>query len=459
MNTDKAYIFGLIIGGGIWGNAEDVFRIHLPYNKWGSYQENPARAGQISGDILKTVGQTFRAVYGISVQYEATNSGNWTILCDGDMTALKADLLSYGIECEGELRQNTSISLLVADLVDDNLKRRFIAGLVDTIGSMAVSQRRFSDEIQIMSFEIKGFNFSFVCDLCRMLHSVNCYPDQILWNHPNLNASSNPYYSDWDKGNKLRIQLDQYANFGAFAFRAKAQSSQENRRLQNQAHPGKSCPDQTVRISKKCVHSSENDSRLPENIRGGHYIHYRHICAVLGCEHAPYGALQSLFSHLGRQITPFPILLKDTLSEVERIVDETFLYSNRQYQTLNVSVSGLLSEYKSSKSAYLYGTTNGYPLAEVLQAVAYVIADDSELFGNRPRGGYEVLVERHIALNPSLVIEIRKPDLLTPLVIVGNGRGAMVGADNPTVYSRLINVSPDNEYKLCVRPITEEDLQ
>ena len=34
MNTDKAYLFGLIIGGGIWGNAEDVFRIRLPYRQW-----------------------------------------------------------------------------------------------------------------------------------------------------------------------------------------------------------------------------------------------------------------------------------------------------------------------------------------------------------------------------------------------------------------------------------------
>lgn len=31
MNTDKAYILGLIIGGGIFGDAEDVFRIRLPY--------------------------------------------------------------------------------------------------------------------------------------------------------------------------------------------------------------------------------------------------------------------------------------------------------------------------------------------------------------------------------------------------------------------------------------------
>lgn len=31
MDTDKAYLLGLIIGGGVFGNAEDVFRIRLPY--------------------------------------------------------------------------------------------------------------------------------------------------------------------------------------------------------------------------------------------------------------------------------------------------------------------------------------------------------------------------------------------------------------------------------------------
>ena len=41
MNTDKAYILGLVIGGGVWGNAEDVFRIRLPFKQWGSYEVNP----------------------------------------------------------------------------------------------------------------------------------------------------------------------------------------------------------------------------------------------------------------------------------------------------------------------------------------------------------------------------------------------------------------------------------
>ena len=108
----------------------------------------------------------------------------------------------------------------------------------------------------------------------------------------------------------------------------------------------------------------------------------------------------------------------------------------------------------------LYGTTanTGYPIAEILQAVAYVIANDDELSGKRPKGYFQI-VERHSHDNADLSVEIRKPDLLTPLVIVGNGRGALIGARNPNVYKRLVTNSPDNEYKLLVRQITEEDLR
>ena len=56
MDTDKAYLLGLIVGGGEFGHAENIFRIKLPYKKWGSYIENPSRAGKIAGDIYNGLG-------------------------------------------------------------------------------------------------------------------------------------------------------------------------------------------------------------------------------------------------------------------------------------------------------------------------------------------------------------------------------------------------------------------
>ena len=461
MNTDKAYLLGLIIGGGVFGNAEDVFRIRLPYKKWGSYLENPQRAGRIAQDILMKVGPMFRAIYNISVQYEASQS-TWVILCEGDITPVRNDLQHYGIAYDGEIRKNANIELLILDLVDDNLKRRFIAGLADTIGSMTKSQRRFSNEHQILSFEIAGHNFKLVCDLCHLLYSINCIPDQVNWNHPNIHCPSDPYYTQWSKGFKLRILLDQYSRFGAFAFRTKAVSSNENRCLQQETHEAGKCEDREIHVTPSTVHPAENDIRLPDVIRGGHYIHFRHFCTVLGCEHAPYGAICSHFNELGTLVNPFPILTKESNLRIDEIIHSEPLYSQRNYTIINVSIQSLLSlNRQSNETSLLYGNNqeNGYPITEILKSVAYIVANDDELNGKRPSGNYITLIERHLAANSSLTVEFRKPDLLTPVVLVGNGRGALIGAVNPRVYEKLISHDPTNEYKILVRKITEEDLR
>ena len=461
MNTDKAYLLGLIIGGGDLGNTEDVLRIRLPYRKWGSYLDNPQRAGQIARDILQQVGQMFRAVYNLSVQYETSPGGTWVILCEGDTTPLKEDLARYGIRTEGEIRGNADISLLVLDLVDANLKRRFIAGIADTIGSMAKSHRRFTDEHQTISLEIKGYNYFFVCQLCHLLYSINCIPDQVSWNHPNIHCTSDPYYGQWNKGFKLRILLDQYSRFGAFAFRTKAESSNENRRLQQQTHAAERCEERDINVTPSSVHPAEHDARLPEEIRDGHYLHFRHFCAVLGCEHAPFNKISMLLRHPGEYINPFPILHKGTQLEIEHIINSTPLYRARRYAVTDMSVFSLLCVFNSDNNKLLYGnkTTNGYPISKIMQAIAYVLANEDQLHGRRPVGGYIQVIEQHLQTNPELTIEMHVPDLLTPLVIYCNGRGAMIGAENPEVYDRLVSICPNNQYKLVVRQITEEDLQ
>lgn len=459
MNNDKAYLLGLIIGGGIFGNAEDVFCIRLPFKKWGSYLDNPKRVGQISLDIMKVVSPMFRSIYGLTVSFEASEN-LWTILCHGDNSLLKEDLESYGISCEGEICANVDIGTISAELIDDNLKRRFVAGLADSIGSMAKSHRRFNDSHQILSFEVKGNNFNFVCELCGLLHSINCIPDQVNWNHPNIHCTKDPYYTAWNKGFKLRILLDQYAKFGAFAFRTKAESSIENRSLQQQVHTALPCLEQKVKITPSCIHPAEHDSYLPRLVRGGHYIHYRHFCAVLGCKHAPYDKIKAEFAKLGELIIPFPIICRGSIDEIEAIIAKDSLLAERNYSHFNVNVALLLAQFKDDNNALLYGTNleNGYPIKEILNSLAYIIANENELYGKRPKG-YLDIIKRHVADNPDLNVTIHKPDLLTPLKIIGNGRGALVGPKNPKVYEKLITFSSENEYKLVARPITVADLQ
>lgn len=460
MNTDKAYILGLIIGGGIWGNAEDVFKIRLPFKQWGSYEANPKRAGEISRDVMKLVSPMFRVIYGISVSYDTSVSGVWNILCEGDMSTLRSELEGYGIRCEGEIRKHANISKIVPELVDDNLKRRFIAGLADTIGSTKRSHRRFNDDKQMVSFEISGFEFDFVCSLCKLLHSIGCYPDQILWNHPNFHCGSNPYDKRWKKGFKLRVYLDQYEKFGAFAFTSKVLSARENKKLEAEENVAIPCDEREIKLpSVTCVHCDEDSPLLPDVIRGGHYLHNRHVCAVLSCDHAPYGEVNKLLANAQYCINPFPVLVKGRISEIQTILASAPIYQNRTYRTVSVKIADL---YGSSETDLLYsnGLGAGYPMNKVILALAYLIAAvTNQLNGLRPKGSKDTIIIEYLKSHPDAEVFIMRPDLFTPIVIQMGVYAALVGPNNPKVYKKLIQKCPDNPYKIKVRAITEADLK
>lgn len=460
MNVDKAYILGLVIGGGVFGSNDNAFHIKLPYKQWGSIEKNPARAGKIAQDIIKVVAPMLKGLYQLDASYEATER-EWNIRCYGDLSKLKNDLVTYGISPRGELRKNASIEGIIPDLVDDNMRRRFIAGLADTIGSTTKSHRRFSDDVQIMSFEISGFRYDFVCQLCKLLYSVKCYPDQILWNHPNFHSTMDRYYGSWKKGFKLRVQLDQYARFGAFAFKTKAESAIENRRLQSQTNTALPCKERVISVKKTCVHEDENSTLLPENIRGGHYLHNKHVCCVWGCEYAPYDQVEQLIADAGHLINPFPILHKDLTAEINKLIQSVPVYANRTFNKVMVSVSSLYSLSKDNPRALLYGTNeyNGYPINIIIQALTFIIAANTgRLNGNRPRGSQDEILDEYIKNNGNLAIEAWIPDKPTVLIIRCNDHSAMIGAENPRLYSQLVTRDADNRFKIRIRDITEEDL-
>ena len=182
---------------------------------------------------------------------------------------------------------------------------------------------------------------------------------------------------------------------------------------------------------------------------------------MLGCEHAPYEKIEQSFTKLGNLIIPFPILCKESESRIKEIIDSDPLLRQRSYCNTKVTVKSLLANFNSDPTMLLYGKEDGtgYPISEIMQATAFIIADASELNGKRTRGPYIGIIERHLNTMPNLSITMRKPDLLTPLILLGNGRGALISAVNPAVYEHLISIDPNNKYKLLVRAITESDLR
>ena len=470
MTTDKAYIMGLVIGGGSFSSDHNSFFIKLPYRQWGEIDKNPERAGVIAKDILHVVKPLMMVEYNIDVSY--TTGRDWKIECSGDTTVLIEDLRAVNIEPTAELHKTADISMLVQSLPDLNMKKRFIAGIADTIGSMARSHRRFSDDVQIISFEISGFNYKFVCQLCNLLYDVGCVPDQILWQHPNMQSGTDAYYTSWKKGNKLRVTLDSFSTFGSLAFKSKTIASRENMLRE---------PAGVYNISAKCeekslsvpgvvaVHVDENYNGIPADIRGGHYIHHKQICAVLNCPHAPYHGLDGLLSCAEKYVSPFTVLHKDNAEALAELVTRDPLLGQRKYEQVDLLVREIVQAVEDGYQTFLLHEGNivfskkrskGYPLSVMLDAFAYIIASKTgNLNGKRPRGNREEIILNAIASNPDFRVQCQVPELLTPLILTNGEVSAMVGPLNEAVYKNLITYEAGNNYKMIVRKITEDDLR
>jgi hypothetical protein len=210
------------------------------------------------------------------------------------------------------------------------------------------------------------------------------------------------------------------------------------------------------------VHPDENSQLLPPEIRGGHYVQFRHVCAVLGCEHTPFDEVKRLLDESKEGISPFPIIVKGNTDDINEIIDKTPLFKNRKYTIQNTRIKNLYETHKNNAHALVFGRTKtaGYPLNEILQGVAFLIsAQTGNLHGSRPKGNFSKIIKTALSSSSTLAFDFKIPDLLTPLIIYNKTHAVLIGARNPSVYKKLIHFDRKNPYKIIVRDITEEDLK
>lgn len=463
LNTDKAYLLGLIVGGGTWNADETSLSIKLPFKQWGSYAVNPQTTALISQDVLKVVNPIFNTAYGLTIQYTASD-GFWTLHLEGDISTLRNDMDALDLPHKGEVKRSADLKRLISALSDLNMRKRFVAGLADTIGSVSGSHRRFSDENQIISFEISGFNFKFVCDLCKLLHSIGCYPDQILWNHPNFHCSNDPYNHKWKKGFKLRVLLDQYTQTGSFAFSSKANQAKINKSKESQPKQGEPCQSKKLEITPTTVHEDEDSSLLPKLIRGGHYLHNRHVCAVLNCPNAPISEVEKAIKQAPDLIIPFPILTKGDRQDIQKIINSEEIYTQVNYFVKKVSLKEFLTTLENCRNGLFNEDPKktgkaGYPVNKIKAGLAFLIAmETGHIKGKRPSGKMEEVITSFLKTSPNFQFELRIPNFLTPLIIFTSKAGCLIGASNPDVYAKLIKRDSQIPFKLRVDKININDL-
>lgn len=434
LDTDKCYLLGLLVWGGIMKSWS--IQIVLPFNKWGKLELDPSRWWLIAEDILKRVKPIWRNVYEVDVSYQIWN-WNWTIILDSVSDKLRSDLAALGLSDVWEFRQNADITKIEGLFRNDEMVRQFIAWMVDTVGSLAESHRRFTNDFQIISFEFMGKNFSLVLSMLRLFFRMGIIPDQVLWNHPNQHSWFDRYYSAWKKWFKIRVVLDDYTLRGSFVFQSKKLSAEKNRRLQEAGAKTSSWKDYRI-DGHTCVHTDENSVWIPESIRGRHFVHFTHLASYLGVEFP--GALDEI-KNPEKHICPFTILTKGSFDEIQSIILSEPYLQQTTYTRQSMNLAHIYQCFTANRNALVFGKTDkdGFPVNMVLQWAAFVIAASKWITkGKRVLGSYEEIIEHEIS-NPATNLTLQLPDRGTCLIVANGKFSALVWYSNEEFTKTLIS--------------------
>jgi hypothetical protein len=295
MQTDTAYFFGILIGGGKLSNTG--ISIEFPYKLWPheDFRISPQWFNDSVTKIIPLI-KNFLNTNAVP-RYVDANTPRFSIEIDSTPQILYEMLRNYGIRPIGELRRDASIEKLVKDM-DVECKKSFISGFADVVGSCRASHRNHTIEATIISFEVVGDNWKLPYELCQTFHDIGIPVDQILWNHPNMHAGKTPT-AYWKKGHKIRVKAGDFSKIG-YGLECKRNGLNHLLTLEKEARgyisEGRMCPNRDYRINgRKVYHLDEKSDDLPDKVKG-HFIHYTDICRALGCPHAPSYWLDEKYS-------------------------------------------------------------------------------------------------------------------------------------------------------------------
>lgn len=323
INHVKAYLLGLLVGGG--KIDKDVFVIDLPFKKWGM---EPNRMSIIATDILTKICQYFNSTYSFNVTYEIGNN-KWLIkpMPNANIDELKRDLNYLKLPNSGFLLAKTDLSFAKKELKGVSIES-FLSGIFDARASLTLSHRRFTDDAPVVSIEIPGStkNFKFVVQLCSWLTDLGSITDQILYNHPNQHAASDPNYRGWKKGFKIRFLVRSFLAQHSFALQSKSVDITKIEKHQKREEQIPCYLRKLRKPSPVTVHSDQNSNDLPIEVRNKIFFHYHHFCAVIGCPHAPIEEIKKIVSEKESFISFYPRLSKgnkDELLEQLKLIKES----------------------------------------------------------------------------------------------------------------------------------------
>lgn len=292
MNTEMAYLLGMICGNGeiVRGPSETIISINIPHKKLKTEEFHDVKlyVKASLSDIRKVLEPLISS--GLShIQNERSTIVSFS---KPNSDYLIREILRYtGISTSHDnMRVHQDVFCFTLDE-----KKQFLRGFADVTGYVRRSNAFVDPYKHRVYLEVPN-NWFMVVDICNLLKDIDVPVQSIDWAHPNMRDGKLKKYNEgfpnfWKKEHQIKIYANEFLPIGFnIIHKNQALKKFSDELVTEFTKKGKDAAKGTHlfywetrgNIKVKPIHPCENDSSIPDKIRGKHYSSWREIAEELG---------------------------------------------------------------------------------------------------------------------------------------------------------------------------------
>lgn len=289
MNTEMAYLIGMILGNGEiqQGNNETTVTIDIPHKNL--YTDDQK-------DVQIYVKASIVDIRSIIEPLLGTD-----LVCTQDRRSTKLSFRKPNAEyvmrqilhyiCNGSKHHYMEMNTELFNITTDQ-KKSLLRGIADVTGYIRKSNEAYGQlGHHRVYIEIPG-NWKLVIDIANLLKDIDIPIHNIDFGHPNFRDSNLKEYNKgkllyWKKEHQIKIYANEFLPIG-FNIKHKQESlkkySDELLKYLSSTETHRFYWEKPIRKKTKPKHPGENDNSLPVEIRGKHYESWTYLAKDLGYE-------------------------------------------------------------------------------------------------------------------------------------------------------------------------------
>lgn len=287
MNTQMAYLIGMILGNGeIQRNSrETTITIEIPHKNL--KDDNGLEVSIYVKCSLADIRGVIEPLLGNALPISQSRGVTRISFTKPNEDYTLREILRFigsGVH-HSTMTMNDELFNMTTDE-----KKELLRGVADVTGYIRKSNMAFGQEgCHRVYIEIPG-NWQFVIDVANMLRSIDVPVQTIDFGHPNFRDSNLKKYNEgklyyWKKEHQVKIFANEFLPIGFNIVHKKRALEYYAEELLDYLDENKTHQfywEKPIRLKHKPIHPMENDDSLPEKIRGQHFDSWTQLAKALG---------------------------------------------------------------------------------------------------------------------------------------------------------------------------------